>query len=128
MWRTFEIQILGWEEPEVVAEGGQFKQKSKLLLQNMLIIGEDALVGGQIIMASAMVISSKKALNMVLATSLRSNQFLHLNVFFLPYKKCSCVIFDPAMELNFGIIISFFFLGDRTASQLKTSSLVVEIG
>ena len=63
MWRTFEIQILGWEEPEVVAEGGQFKQKSKLLLQNMLIIGEDALVGGQIIMASAMVISSKKALN-----------------------------------------------------------------
>lgn len=39
MWRTFEIQILGWEEPEVVAEGGQFKQKSKLLLQNMLIIG-----------------------------------------------------------------------------------------
>jgi len=91
MWRTFEIQILGWEEPEVVAEGGgQFKQKSKLLLQNMLIIGEDALVGGQIIMASAMVISSKKALNMVLATSLRSNQFLHLNVFFLPYKKCSC--------------------------------------
>lgn len=79
-------------------------------------------------MASAMVISSKKALNMVLATSLRSNQFLHLNVFFLPYKKCSCVIFDPAMELNFGIIISFFFLGDRTASQLKTSSLVVEIG
>ncbi len=77
MWRTFEIQILGWEEPEVVAEGGQFKQKSKLLLQNMLIIGEDALVGGQIIMASAMVISSKKALNMVLARSflLRSNQF-----------------------------------------------------
>ena len=61
MWRTFEIQILGWEEPEVVAEGGQFKQKSKLLLQNMLIIGEDALVGGQIIMASAMVISSKKS-------------------------------------------------------------------
>lgn len=73
-------------------------------------------------------IIKKKALNMVLATSLRSNQFLHLNVFFLPYKKCSCVIFDPAMELNFGIIISFFFLGDRTASQLKTSSLVVEIG
>ena len=55
MWRTFEIQILGWEEPEVVAEGGgQFKQKSKLLLQNMLIIGGRAN-------------HQKKALNMVLA-------------------------------------------------------------
>jgi len=57
MWRTFEIQILGWEEPEVVAEGGQFKQKSKLLLQNMLIIGGRAnhhgLSDGDIIKKSA---------------------------------------------------------------------------
>lgn len=94
----------------------------------MLIIGGRAnhhgLSDGDII--------KKKALNMVCWREgvffFAATSFLHLNVFFLPYKKCSCVIFDPAMELNFGIIISFFFLGDRTASQLKTSSLVVEIG
>ena len=75
MWRTFEIQILGWEEPEVVAEGGQFKQKSKLLLQNMLIIGGRANHHG---LSDGDIIKKKSAKYGVLARRsflLRSNQF-----------------------------------------------------
>lgn len=75
MWRTFEIQILGWEEPEVVAEGGQFKQKSKLLLQNMLIIGGRANHHG---LSDGDIIKKKSAKYGVLVRRsflLRSNQF-----------------------------------------------------